>query len=278
MAGRATPSSAVGRRLRWRTTIVLLGGSCAAVLLAPNALWLVRSTARVDNHTNLTLESLQIQVDSAVTSAHDLPGGSSRFLVLPDQGDATFSVQFRIGSVTHRGCRDYVEGDMYHVSVDIEPGPLVRCETTLPILSRLLALELLRTTAEPHRGARAAPFTTGDPLDAFVRERYRLGADYFVKGVEDTDLFRCILEGDADRPRRVAYSEISAWGNRTGPWEVFERHAGGAYAYTETTYLSDTGCLERCASRQYFGSGSCTWARGWPLTDSADRELEIAWR
>lgn len=252
------------RPRRWRTRLLLLAGSCAAAILAPNTLWLARSTARVDNYTGLTLESFQVQVGSAATPAVDLPARSSRFLVLPDQGDATMSVRFQVGDATHGGCVEYVQGDMYHVAVSVGPGPVLTCEPTLAIFSRLLAIELLRGPGQPPVAARPALFSTRDPLEAFVHQRYPLGSDYFIHGAEDTYLFRCVLEGEPDRPGRVAYSEISIWGNRTGPWELFERQPDGSYRYTETRLLTDTSCLERCASREWLASGSCRWERGWP--------------
>lgn len=227
-------------------------------------LWLARSTARVDNHTGLTLESLQVHVGAAATPPVDVPARSGRFLMLPDQGDATLSVRFRIGAAAHGGCVEYVEGDMYHVTVSVEPGPVVTCVPRLAAVFPLLVVELLRGPGQPPIAARPALFSTRDPLDAFIHQRYPLGSDYFIHGVDDTHLFRCILDGEPDRPGRVAYSEISIWGNRTGPWELFERQPDGSYRYTETRLLADTSCLERCASREWLASGSCRWERGWP--------------
>jgi hypothetical protein len=119
--------------------------------------------------------------------------------------------------------------------------------------------------------AQATPFSSRDPLGAFVHERYPLGSDYFVHGKEHTQLFRCVLKGEADDPQRVAYSEISIWGNRTGPWEVFERQPDGSYAYAETRHLTDTACLESCASDEYLRAGACTWKRGWPKEPRAGK-------
>jgi hypothetical protein len=112
--------------------------------------------------------------------------------------------------------------------------------------------------------AHAAEFGTRDPLKAFVRSEYSLGDDYFIRGNEDTFIFRCLLT-KAQRPfEGVALSEISIWGNRTGPWEVFRKQSDGTFVYLETRHLSDTSCLESCRSKEYLASGRCTWSRGWP--------------
>lgn len=43
--------------------------------------------------------------------------------------------------------------------------------------------------------ANAAEFLTRDPLKAFVHGEYPLGDDYFIRGTEDTVVFRCLLPG-----------------------------------------------------------------------------------
>lgn len=120
--------------------------------------------------------------------------------------------------------------------------------------------------------AGALQFRTPDPLKAFVTGEYVAGNDYFIRGSEDTILFRCVLT-KAQRPYEgVAYSEISIWGNRTGPWEIFRAEADATYSYVETAQFSDTTCLESCRSKQYLASGECTWTKGWP----APGELQSA--
>jgi len=108
-----------------------------------------------------------------------------------------------------------------------------------------------------------ATFVTQDPLKAFVYEEYPLGDDYFIRGNEDTVVFRCILTKGHDQLDGVALSEISIWG-KTGPWEVFRRRSDGAFEYVETRGVKDTSCLESCRTKEYLSSGKCTWSRGWP--------------
>lgn len=110
----------------------------------------------------------------------------------------------------------------------------------------------------------AAEFRTPDPLKAFVYNEYPLGDDYFIKGNQDTYIFRCVLPKEKGRSEGVALSEISIWGNRTGPWEIFRKGQDGRFVYIETKHLADTSCLESCRSKEYLASGQCAWQRGWP--------------
>jgi hypothetical protein len=109
----------------------------------------------------------------------------------------------------------------------------------------------------------AETFRTKDPLRAFVRQEYPLGDDYFIRGNEDTYIFRCLLTRGSHRFDGIALSEISIWG-RTGPWEMFRQEPNGDFAYVETGGLPNTACLEFCRSKEYLTTGRCTWQRGWP--------------
>lgn len=113
-------------------------------------------------------------------------------------------------------------------------------------------------------GAQAEEFVTADPLRAFVYGEYPLGSDYFISGSSDTTILRCVLTTPQRPFAGIALSEISMWGNRTGPWEVFRTRPDGTFTYAETGYLADTSCLESCQSKEYLASGQCTWSRGWP--------------
>lgn len=138
---------------RWRRRLLVAAGACLGAVLAPNMLWLTRSTARIENRTDLTLESFQVQGGSTFTPPADLAPRSRRFLLLPVQGEATFSVRFRIAGAEYDGCREYVEGQMYHVRVNVEPGPAISCDTILPRVSPLLVFEVLRNNGRPATAA-----------------------------------------------------------------------------------------------------------------------------
>lgn len=123
-------------------------------------------------------------------------------------------------------------------------------------IAGVLAVLLLGT-------AHAAEFRTSDPLKAFIYSEYPLGDDYFITGTQDTHIFRCILTKGKDSFEGIALSEISIWGNRTGPWEIFRKDSGG-FVYVETAHRADTSCLESCRSKEYLATGRCTWQSGWP--------------
>jgi len=112
--------------------------------------------------------------------------------------------------------------------------------------------------------AYSGEFRTNDPLKAFIYSEYPLGNDYFIKGSGDTYIFRCVLTKKKESFEGLALSEISIWGNRTGPWEVFRKDKTGGFVYVETKHLSDTSCLESCRSKEYLESGQCQWQHGWP--------------
>jgi hypothetical protein len=123
-------------------------------------------------------------------------------------------------------------------------------------------------------GRAAEPFSTADPLKAFVHGEYAVGSDYFARGREGTYLFRCELAAARDGIDGVAISEMSIWGNRTGPWEAFERRAGGSFTYAGTRTLRDTSCLEHCPIGAYLATGQCAWRKGWPPAPPCESQPE----
>jgi hypothetical protein len=120
------------------TTLVVI----FLILCLPNLLWLSRSTAVVRNESQQTATDVRVNVGSSVLDVGTLPPGASRFLLLPAGGDATLNVMFRMADVDREACREYLEGSMYHVRVIIAPSLQARCETDLPLFSRLLVTEL----------------------------------------------------------------------------------------------------------------------------------------
>ena len=124
----------------------------------------------------------------------------------------------------------------------------------------LLSMVLLTSAVAP---ARTAEFQTSDPLKAFVRGEYALGSDYFIRGKDNTVLFRCMLTTPEFAFEGIALSEYSIWGNHGGDWEVFRKSSSGTFVYAGTKRIANTACLESCQSSEYLASGRCTWQRGW---------------
>lgn len=128
------------------------------------------------------------------------------------------------------------------------------------MLTRAVVILAALLAAVVHGGG----FMTNDPVRAFVNGEYPLGDDYFINGNKDTYIFRCLLTKQNNNFDGVAISEISIWGNRTGPWDVFKKQERESFVYMETKNLADTSCLERCRTKEYLSSGRCRWERGWP--------------
>jgi hypothetical protein len=59
--------------------------------------------------------------------------------------------------------------------------------------ARVLRMAVVLCVVLTLTGAHAAEFLTRDPLKAFVYSEYPLGDDYFIRGTEDTVIFRCLL-------------------------------------------------------------------------------------
>lgn len=124
----------------------------------------------------------------------------------------------------------------------------------------LIALLFVMPVGKVHSGE----FRTTNPLKAFIYSEYPLGSDYFIKGTGDTYVFQCIMTKEKDGFEGIALSEISIWGNRNGPWEMFRKERGESFIYSGTKELSDTACLASCRSKDYLASGRCQWQHGWP--------------
>jgi hypothetical protein len=112
--------------------------------------------------------------------------------------------------------------------------------------------------------ARGEEIAIAKPLEAFVYGKYDRGDDYFIRGNQNTFIFRCVLTQRQNGIDGIALSEISIWGNRGGPWEIFRKEKGGKFAYAGTRTLSNTACLEACRSEVYLATGQCDWQPGWP--------------
>lgn len=128
-----------------RVVLGLLGCSVlvALVVLSPNLLWLARSTATVTNESGKELRDLRVDLgDRDVLIGVAMPG-QSRFVFLPQAGDATLGVSYVVDGELHRACQEYVEGSMYHVDIVISEELEASCSVSLPLLNRLLWFEAM---------------------------------------------------------------------------------------------------------------------------------------
>jgi len=124
----------------WRGVAGVITG--AAVLVLPSALWFVRSTCEIQNRSQMPLEAVQLQMDDVILDLGTIPPRGAALVLLPRRGDATLSLAFRTATGGHQACREYVEGEMYHVEIGVRDDGVADCTVTLPLFSQLLATKL----------------------------------------------------------------------------------------------------------------------------------------
>lgn len=130
-------------KIRW--TLLALG-SAALLVIAPNALWLSRSSAVVRN-TGAAVIDIRLVIlgePNRIIDTSMLAPGRSRFVWIDIFGEATLAVEVNEGSAWHRHCTEYVEAGMYRVEVTAHAPDQVTCRTELPFLDRLLVLDYLQ--------------------------------------------------------------------------------------------------------------------------------------
>lgn len=134
-----------------RALLVLFGLSVASALVvfAPNLIWLARSTARVTNQSGRELRNFRLELGGRDLALGLVASGESRFVFLPETGDATLLVGYSTGSRQRTGCDEYVEGNMFHVNVSVGPDLVPQCAVTLPLTARLFWSEALGLSLAP---------------------------------------------------------------------------------------------------------------------------------
>ena len=150
------------RRVRLNLLRALLALACLALVaaflaFAPNLIWLARSTARITNHSGRELRDFRLELGARDMALGLVASGQSRFVFLPETGDATLLVVYSTGTRQRTGCQAYVEGRMFHVNVAIGPDLEPRCEVTLPLTERLFWSEALGLRIAPRALSRDAP-------------------------------------------------------------------------------------------------------------------------
>jgi hypothetical protein len=128
-----------------RALLALAGLSFVAgfIVFAPNLIWLARSTARITNHSGRELRSFRVELGETDVALGLVTPGQSRFVFLPETGNATLLVVYSVGTLQRTGCQEYVEGSMFHVNVIIGPDLEAQCDVTTPLTERLFWTEAL---------------------------------------------------------------------------------------------------------------------------------------
>ena len=128
-----------------RALLALLGLIVLAALIvfSPNLIWLVRSTARITNQSGRELRNFRLELGERDVVLGLVTPGQSRFVFLPETGDASLLAVYSVGTRQRTGCQEYVEGSMFHVNVVIGPDLESQCVVTLPLTERLFWSEAL---------------------------------------------------------------------------------------------------------------------------------------
>jgi hypothetical protein len=129
----------------------------ALIVFSPNLICLARSTARITNQSGRELRNFRLDVGGSDVTLGDVTPGQSRFVFLPETGDATLLVVYSVGTQQITGCQLYVEGSMYHVTVVIAPDLEPHCDVTLPLTDRLFWAEALGVRLDPRALFGGAP-------------------------------------------------------------------------------------------------------------------------
>ena len=117
----------------------------AMLAVAPNVLWLARSSVLVRNTGTdaTTLRIVIINETDGIVEVGKLAPGASRFLWNDPVGEATLAVGVRNGGDWQRHCGEYIEAGMYRVEVLARSPDSVACRTELPLLNRLFLADYL---------------------------------------------------------------------------------------------------------------------------------------
>lgn len=117
----------------------------AIVTLAPNLLWLSRSSVVLHNATPdpVTLHVILSGDPEQVSEDVVLAPGEGHFQFIAPRGEASVSVEVAEGLGWLRHCSEYVEAGMYRVEITIRTPEDVTCTTSLPLFERLLIRDVL---------------------------------------------------------------------------------------------------------------------------------------
>ena len=119
--------------------------AAATLVVAPNALWLSRSSALIRNagEATMTIRLVILGPPDRIVTTSELAPGASRFLWIDTTGEATLVIEVRDGSEWRRHCANYIEQGMYRAAVTIGSAADVECDTDLPLFDHLLVLDYL---------------------------------------------------------------------------------------------------------------------------------------
>lgn len=128
-----------------RTIIIILTVAILFLLIfGPNLIWFFNSTATIVNTGEQEIASVVVFVDDNEVKVGNLKPGEQKLIFLPKSGDATFRTVYSYGNKYLNACNEYVEGEMYHVEAILNSRVSSKCNTFLPVTSKLFITKFLR--------------------------------------------------------------------------------------------------------------------------------------
>ena len=106
-----------------------------ALLLAPNLVWLARSTVRIENTSAHAIDAVAYVACDTTHAVGTLGAGQSVFRLLPACGDDTLEIVIGDSKISQL----YVEGELYHVDVSISGADEAVCHYADPFSSLFVA-------------------------------------------------------------------------------------------------------------------------------------------
>jgi hypothetical protein len=128
---------------RYAIHVVILFSLLAAAV-APNVLWLERSTVAIENRSNERIGDVELRVCASVLRVARLDPGGSQLLVLPKCGESTLVVVSGASGGGAESCKHYVESKMYHVDVWFDAARQAHCAYGYPPFAPLLLTKAVR--------------------------------------------------------------------------------------------------------------------------------------
>jgi len=116
------------------------------VTLGPNLLWVSWSSVALQNDSSgpLTVRLVLTDDPVQVIDAGTLEPGQGKFMWIEPEGDATLAVEVEDAGLWNRHCAAYVEESLYRVEIRLRSPSEVACNTSLPVLERLLIRDVMR--------------------------------------------------------------------------------------------------------------------------------------
>jgi len=113
--------------------------SLAAIIVLPNLAWLATSTLRIENRSHKDLWDTGYRACETKFHLGPLAAGARKLAFLPSCGDDTLTIVIGKNPI----CQVYVEGELYHIDVEVHSPSKVICEYDDPFTGLFVAKMIL---------------------------------------------------------------------------------------------------------------------------------------